>query len=58
MTSCFFELQEEIAEAFGYRNDGQVLAVEHFMRDVYGYLRTSTVTTDLLFERARKLRFD
>jgi [protein-PII] uridylyltransferase len=51
----FFELQEEIAEAFGYRNDGQVLAVEHFMRDVYGYLRTSTVTTDLLFERAQEV---
>lgn len=47
----FFEHQEDMAAAFEeYRAAGGMLEVEHFMRDVYGYLRTVAITTDLFFE--------
>jgi len=48
----FFEHQEEIAKAFKYRTTKGIRAVEHFMRDVYGYLRVVAGTTDLFFEHA------
>lgn len=46
----YFEQQEEMAEAFGYKNRGGMLGVESFMRDLYGHLQVVAVTTDLFFE--------
>lgn len=46
----YFEQQEEVAAAFGYRSEKGVLGVEHFMRDLYGHLQTVAVTTDLFFD--------
>jgi [protein-PII] uridylyltransferase len=46
----YFEQQEEVAAAFGYRSEKGVLGVEHFMRDFYRYLQTVAVTTDLFFD--------
>ncbi|MDH4317217.1 MAG: [protein-PII] uridylyltransferase [Desulfobulbaceae bacterium] len=45
-----FEYQEEIAGAFGFSDSENILAVEHFMREVYGHLRTVAVVSDLFFE--------
>ncbi len=45
-----FEYQEEMAAAFGYRDKGGQLAVEQFMRHVYGHLQVIAVVTDLFFE--------
>lgn len=45
----YFEQQEEMAGAFGYRDSKGVLAVESFMREFYGHLQTIAVTTDLFF---------
>jgi [protein-PII] uridylyltransferase len=50
-----FELQEEMAEAFGYKDKMGMLAVEHFMREVYGHLQTIAVVTDLFFEQVHEL---
>ncbi|XOF33871.1 MAG: [protein-PII] uridylyltransferase [Candidatus Electrothrix sp. YB6] len=49
-----FELQEEMAAAFGYQDEQGMLAVEHFMRHVYGHLQTIAVTTDLFFEQVHE----
>ncbi len=46
----YFEQQEEVAAAFGYKNKKGVLAVESFMRDLYRHLQTVAVTTDLFFD--------
>ncbi len=46
----YLEKQEDMAEAFGYKNSSGVLAVEGFMRDVYRHLQTVAVTTDLFFD--------
>lgn len=46
----YFEQQEEMAEAFEYRNDDGILGVENFMREFYSHLQTIAVTTDLFFE--------
>lgn len=46
----YFEQQEEVASAFGYQNKKGVLAVEKFMRDLYGHLQIIAVTTDLFFD--------
>ncbi|MCP3889339.1 MAG: [protein-PII] uridylyltransferase [Desulfobulbaceae bacterium] len=46
----YFEQQEDIAEAFGYKEADGVRAVEYFMMDVYGALQVVTVTTDLFFD--------
>lgn len=51
----FFEHQEEMAKALGYRQGGGLLAVERFMRDVHDSMRTVTVTVDLFFEHAREV---
>ena len=48
-----FEYQEEMAAAFGYRDRDGLLAVEHFMRHVYGHLQTIAVVTDLFFEQVQ-----
>ena len=50
-----FEYQEEMAAAFGYRDQDGLLAVEHFMRHVYGHLQTIAVTTDLFFEHVQEV---
>ena len=46
----YLENQEEMADAFGYKNSAGVLAVESFMRDVYRHLQIIAVTTDLFFD--------
>jgi len=51
----FFEHQEEMAEAFGFKNEKDMLAVEHFMREVYGHMQTVSVTTDLFFEHVEEV---
>lgn len=51
----FFELQEDMAEAFGYTDSGGLLAVEHFMRHVYSHLQTIAVVTDLFFDHVREV---
>ncbi|WP_339135118.1 MAG: [protein-PII] uridylyltransferase [Candidatus Electrothrix sp. GW3-4] len=50
-----FELQEEMAAAFGYKDRMGMLAVEHFMREVYGHLQTISVVTSLFFEQVHEL---
>ncbi|MDW7772970.1 MAG: [protein-PII] uridylyltransferase [Desulfobulbaceae bacterium] len=51
----FFEYQEEMTGAFGYKDSSGVLAVEHFMREVYSHLQTVAVVTDLFFEHVREV---
>jgi [protein-PII] uridylyltransferase len=51
----YFEQQQEVAEAFGYRHRDGVLAVEDFMRDVYGCLQTISVITDLFFDHVDEI---
>ncbi len=46
----YFEQQEEVAAAFDYKTKKGVLAVERFMRDLYGHLQVIAVTTDLFFD--------
>ena len=51
----FFEHQEEMAGAFGFKNESDMLAVEHFMREVYGHMQTVSITTDLFFEHVAEV---
>ncbi|HID16108.1 MAG TPA: HD domain-containing protein, partial [Candidatus Atribacteria bacterium] len=46
----YFELQAEVAEAFGYLTDGSILPVEAFMRDLYSQLECVSLVTDLFFD--------
>jgi [protein-PII] uridylyltransferase len=46
----YFEHQSEVALLFGYKDKPHLLAVEQFMRDVYGALQAVTVITDLFFD--------
>ncbi len=46
----YFEQQEDVAEALGYRADKGMLAVEGLMREVYGCLQSIAVITDLFFD--------
>lgn len=46
----FFEHQEEMAEAFGYKTKKELLGVEQFMQRVYAHLKTVAVTADHFFE--------
>jgi len=46
----YFEQQEDAAEALGYRAENGVLAVESFMREVYGCLQDIAIITDLFFD--------
>ena len=50
-----FEYQEEMAAAFGYEDRDGMLAVEHFMRHVYGHLQTIAVVTELFFEHVHEV---
>jgi [protein-PII] uridylyltransferase len=45
-----FEYQEDMAEVFSYKDSEGQLAVEQFMRLVYGHLQTIAVVTDIFFE--------
>ena len=49
-----FEYQEEMATSFGYQDSEGQLAVEQFMRDVYGHLQNIAVITDLFFEHVHE----
>ncbi len=51
----FFEHQEEMAQAFGFVNQKDMLAVEHFMHDVYAHMQTISVTTTLFFEHVEEV---
>lgn len=51
----YFEHQEEMASAFGYRDENGVLGVESFMRDVHENLQNIAITTDLFFEHANEV---
>lgn len=51
----YFEQQEEIAEAFGYKDRGSTLGVEVFMREMYGHLQNIAVVTDLFFAHVADL---
>ena len=51
----FFEHQEEMAGAFGFKHEKDMLAVEHFMREVYGHMQTVSITTDLFFEHVAEV---
>ncbi len=46
----FFEHQEGIARALGYKDTKGMLGVEIFMQEVYGHLDTIAVAADLFFE--------
>ena len=50
-----FEYQTEMASALGYRDDGGLLGVERFMRDMYGHLQTVSLVTDLFFEHVQEI---
>ena len=50
-----FEFQEETASAFDYRDEGGLLGVEHFMRDVYSHLQTISMITDFFFEHVHEI---
>ncbi len=50
-----FELQQDVAESFDYKDGGGILGVEHFMRDVYSHLQTVSVVTDLFFEHVQEV---
>ncbi len=45
----YFEQQEEIAEAFNYKDSQGSLGVEVFMREMYGHIQNIAVVTDLFF---------
>lgn len=51
----YFEHQEQMAKAFGHHDADGMLAVEHFMREVYGHMRTVAVVTTLFFEHAEEV---
>jgi [protein-PII] uridylyltransferase len=51
----YFEHQEEMAQAFGFKNDKSRLAVEYFMRDVYGHFQAIRLGTDLFFEHVTEV---
>jgi len=51
----FYEHQEEIATALGYRNSPGRLGVESFMQEMYGCLQTIAVITDIFFEHTGEI---
>jgi [protein-PII] uridylyltransferase len=51
----FFEYQQEMAQAFGFTNKDDMLAEEHFMREVYAHMQTVSVTTALFFEHVEEV---
>ncbi|NTV14886.1 MAG: [protein-PII] uridylyltransferase [Desulfobulbaceae bacterium] len=51
----FYEHQEEIATALGYRNAPGRLGVESFMQEMYGSLQTIAVISAIFFEHTREI---
>ncbi|OQX14900.1 MAG: [protein-PII] uridylyltransferase [Desulfobulbaceae bacterium A2] len=51
-----FEYQVELARELGFAEDGEILAVEHFMRRIYSQMHSVAVVGDLLFEHVRDLQ--
>ncbi len=51
-----FEYQVELARELGFAEDGEILAVEHFMRRIYSHMHTIAGVGDLLFEHVRDLQ--
>jgi [protein-PII] uridylyltransferase len=51
----FYEHQEEIATALGYRNSPGRLGVESFMQEMYGSLQTIAVITGIFFEHTAEI---
>ncbi len=51
----YFEQQEEMAAAFGYKEGKDALVVENFMRDVYAHLRTIAVIADLFSDHVNEV---
>ncbi|MEN8257725.1 MAG: [protein-PII] uridylyltransferase [Thermodesulfobacteriota bacterium] len=49
----FFEHQEEMAGAFGYKTTKAMLGVELFMREVHNHLQSIAVVTELFFEHVQ-----
>ncbi|MDA3969802.1 MAG: [protein-PII] uridylyltransferase [Desulfobulbaceae bacterium] len=49
----FFEHQEDMAEAFAYKNTKAILGVELFMHDVHHHLQVVAIATDLFFEHVQ-----
>ncbi len=50
MTSFSLSTRRKWQEAFGFKNEKNMLAVESFMREVYAHMQTVSVTTTLFFE--------
>ncbi len=46
----YFEQQADMAADFGYPDDGKILPVEAFMRDLYFHLENVASVTDLFFD--------
>jgi [protein-PII] uridylyltransferase len=51
----FYEHQEEIATALGFRNAPGRLGVESFMQGMYGHLQTIAVITGIFFEHTGEI---
>lgn len=51
----FYEHQEEIATALGYRNTPGRLGVESFMQEMYGSLQTIAVISAIFFEHTGEI---
>jgi [protein-PII] uridylyltransferase len=49
----FFEHQEEMATAFGFKSTKAMLGVELFMREVHNHLQSIAVITELFFEHVQ-----
>jgi [protein-PII] uridylyltransferase len=49
----FFEHQEEMAAAFGFKTTKAMLGVELFMREVHNHLQSIAVITELFFEHVQ-----
>ncbi len=50
----YFENQEDMAEAFGYKECNGLLGVERFMREVYSNMHAIALTADMFFEHAHE----
>lgn len=46
----YFEQQEDVADAFGYRDQTGVRGVERFMQEIYAALQVVRLVTDLFFD--------
>lgn len=51
----YFEQQEEIAEAFAYKDRDGALGVELFMQEMYGHMQNIAVVTNLFFSHVSEV---